>query len=363
YNNFNEVLDEFEPDCILTISGDFEYLSRSMLKCCHMRKIPTVNIMSSVFEYGYFKKEISIKIITGRINFIRENGKNILKKYIFLLRTLISSGYSIMSIIKNVIKDIYLPLLSFEPRYNFGGATLNLVSNPKWRDFLINKGIDDHRIIVVGECSMDKLYNHINEIKKSMVDTDLDRSIGNIIRILLITTPMVEHGYWNSTMRDDIINRVLSSLTNNYGNRAIITIKIHPVHEKEITFQKIAKNLNSRIQIIKKADLPTLISESDLVIGYGITSAYFQVLLLKKPLVLINFFNEDYSKNIFLREKMAIECRNTGELIKWIDIREQIQIDDKKLAAIIHEIFYRFDGNCTRRAVEAICSLLHSEKY
>lgn len=357
FNHFGEILDILKPDIVISIGGDYEYLERSMLMAASKKGIPSVDITSTVIEQGYFKKEYSRSIVSGRIRAILDHGKNIIRKYFFLLKTLYYTNYNFLYIIKTIIKDIYLPFTTFVPRYNFGGGSINLVSTPSWIDFLEKKGIDKNKIIVTGECSMDPLYYKIFDIEKGINNYEIDNT-NKLLEILIITSPMVEHGYWKPSMRDEVISRVIQSIRENFDKNTVIKIKIHPVTETIETYSNIIRNFDYDIKIIQKADLLSLIKTADLIIGFGVTSAYFQAILLKKPVILINLFDEELEKNIYLREKLVAECKDISELTELINKRNNFVNTDEVINRVIEKVFYKFDGKCSERAADSIISIL-----
>lgn len=358
FDHFGEIIDVLQPDLVITIGGDYEYLERSMLKAAAAKDVPSVDITSTVIEQGYFTREYSRGIFSGRINALRDHGKNILRKYIFLIKTLYKTNYGIFYVIKSVIKDIYLPFTTFVPRYNFGGGSINIVSTPDWFDFLLKKGIDKSKIVVSGECSMDPIYHKIKTMNASLYAKDTIEIKMNPITILFITTPMVEHGYWKPAMRDRIVISVVDGIKRWFGNTVKLIIKIHPVSENIDVYHKLVRNIAPDTEIVQQGDLLQIIARSDIVLGFGITSAYFQAMFLQKPIFLMNFFNEDPRRNVYFREKIAVECKTIDELINYLRNGTYHRVNDHEQEKIIEKIFYKFDGKCSARAANHITNLL-----
>ena len=360
FDHFGEVIDTLKPDLVITIGGDYEYLERSMLKAAASKGVPSVDITSTVIEQGYFTKEYSKGIFSGRINALRDHGRNILRKYLFLIKTLWNTNYGISYIIKTVIKDLYLPFTTFVPRYNFGGGSINIVSTPAWVDFLVKKGIEKNKIMVTGECSMDPIYFKI-KLKEEEFNinkpTVFERQP---LQILFITTQMVEHGYWRPYMRDNVVTSVVKGIKEKLGNTAVLRIKIHPVSENIKTYKDLVSRIAPETEIIQHGDLLQLISKADIIIGFGITSAYFQAFLLHKPLFLMNFYNEEPTRNIYFREKIAVECKSIEDLLYFITTKSYLKIDQQEQTRILTKIFYKFDGRCSERAANYIINLLYT---
>lgn len=357
YSDFVEIMDLLKPDLVVTIGGDFEYLERSMLKAAKSKGIPTVDIASSIIEQSFFKKGFSNAMLKGRLYALTDHGKLIVKKYLFLIKTLYRGGYGIKFILSTIRKDIYLPLSTFVPRYSFDGGDLNIIPTPEWLDILVSKGIGMDRIAITGECSMDKIYDELQSMKVQN-ESRIEIKESNRIKIIFLTTPMVEHGYWTTKMRNDLVANVMKALRENFKDLIDLKLKIHPVSEKISDYREIVKDIFPDIQIIQQANLLNLLRESDIVIGFGITSAYFQALLLRKPTFMMNIFNEDISKNVYIRENIVTECRNTEDLINHIKNSTYQVISEERLNTVIDKIFYKFDGQCTERASKAIINLL-----
>jgi hypothetical protein len=354
FSDFVEIMEVLKPDLVISIGGDFEYLERSMLKAAKARGIPTVDIVSSVYELNYLEKGPSNTIFSGRLNAIGERGKYILSKYIFLIKTLYRASYGFKYIGTTILKDIYLPLSAFVPRYNFGGGDLNIVPTPDWLDILTKKGISGDTIVVTGECSMDPVFHDLNKRNQTVSKNFVNSTK---FRILFITSPMVEHGYLKSTMRDDMVRKVFKGLREKFGHAIELKIKIHPVNEDVNTYKDLIKDIDSEVPIIQKANLLDLLEETDLTIGYGFTSAFLQAVLLRKPVILLNFYNDTY-KNIYIREKLITECTSVDELIDMINEKSYRINDDVTISKTIQNIFYKFDGKCCERAADAIFNLL-----
>jgi hypothetical protein len=357
YSDFVEIMTVLKPDLVVTIGGDFEYLERSMLKAAKARGVPTVDIASSLIEQSFFKKGFSNAMLKGRLYALSDHGKLIMKKYFFLLRTLYRGGYGIKYILATIIKDIYLPISTFVPRYNFDGGDLNIISTPEWLGILTARGITEDRIAITGECSMDSIYHDLLDLKIED-NQDVPLRPVNKLRILILSTPMVEHGYWTVKMRNELVADVVKALKENFLEKIELKLKIHPVNETIQVYREILKDIYPDVEIFQQTNLINLLKDSDIVIGFGITSAYFQALLLRKPILLMNIFNEDVSKNIYMRENIVTECKSAEELINHIKNKSYDSIDEKRLNTIIDKVFYKFDGKCTERASESIIELL-----
>ena len=106
-------------------------------------------------------------------------------------------------------------------------------------------------------------------------------------------------------------------------------------------------------------DLLSLIYQSDLVITFAQSTALLQVLLLNKPLFIINFFNETLP---YIEEKVAIECKSVDVLIDKIKDGSYSKIDVDRVRAFVEKQLYKFDGKCGERAADQILLLLKATR-
>jgi spore coat polysaccharide biosynthesis predicted glycosyltransferase SpsG len=165
-------------------------------------------------------------------------------------------------------------------------------------------------------------------------------------------------------MRTKVVTKVVTSIIKDFPDVEIL-IKIHPTTEKLQDYKEIISKINPSINIMQDADLTELINSSDIIIGFGSTSAYFQALILSKPILLVNLFEEDISNNIYIRENLITECKTASELTNHILNRTYLIPDKDKLNRVIENLFYKFDGKCSTRAAQEIIKLInnhHSEK-
>jgi hypothetical protein len=350
FSDGNEVIERLNPDLVM-VPADYEYLNRSILKAAVHKGIPTVNVLSSVFElttlgYSYDKKRV-----IGRLQALQTDGRSIIRKYTFLLKTL-HARYGLRYIVRTIIKDAYLPFVSWEPRYRFGGGDLNIVSTPMLVDLLVKNGIDRSKIVVTGDIGMDTIYDKLIQLPRKTIKNT------NKVEILFITDAMVEHGYWTPSMRKEIITTIVRAISEQLRNEANLRLKIHPSSERLAVYRQLVDPIDPSIEIIQNADLVPLINDSDVIVTFGHSSALFEALLLEKPIYMMNIFDEDTTKNLFLKEKVATECKTVEQLISNIRNRISAKIEPDRIDAFIEKFTYKFDGKCSERAANHIISLL-----
>lgn len=351
FKDFVEIVDMLTPDLVMGFGGAYEYLERSMIKAAAFRGIPNVTVLGSFIESWVASTSIEGKIISGRLHALRDHGRDILKKYLFMLRTLSRIGFDPLHLFKIIIKDIYVPLVSFSPIYTFGGADLNIINTPEWAELVVKKGIERRKIVITGDCTMDSVYQKLNS-------NNGQASKHQKVEVLFVTTPMVEHGHWSPRMRKEVVTKVVAGLLNHLRDKINLRVKIHPNTERLEDYRKLLDPIDKNIEVIQSEDLFLLLQESDVIVSFGPTSAIFQAILLGKPVYLMNLFNEDTRKNIYLREKIALECKTVDSLIEKIRDYKNHNIDGSTITAFIEKTFYKFDGKSSERAANSILALL-----
>lgn len=359
YNAFSfkdgtEIIRILSPNLVL-IPNDYEYLHRSILEAAKSQRVPTVDLLSSAFGLMELNEGYDKRKIFGTLQLLKDHPTSIIKRYLFLLRTLYRAGSGLGYIFKTILKDIYLPFINWTPRYKFGGGDLNIVSTPDWADLLVKNRIERSKIAVTGDISMDTIHYKLANIKSEHLRTTIGKT-----QILFITSPMVEHGLWTEEMRKDVVIGVVTAIREQLRDYAMLRIKIHPTSESLDVYKELLNPLDPSLEIIQEADLLSLISNSDIVVCYGHSSAILEAVLLKRPVFIMNILNKDTIKNYYLQENIVTECKSTDELIGFIKNRSYRVIDSERLNAFLAKYVYLFDGKCSERAVEHIVSLLSS---
>lgn len=169
-----------------------------------------------------------------------------------------------------------------------------------------------------------------------------------------MTTPLVEHGLideekWEIMIKD-IINNSLKL------NNAKLVIKIHPTSEKIEKYKRILNEMQINLPLYQREDLGEIISTSDIVITYGVSSGTLHGIFLKKPVIVYNPFQMPLDDMPYVREGMATELR---DIKKLTDMLENIKpVEDKKIEKFISKYLYKFDGKSGLRASKVILELI-----
>jgi hypothetical protein len=362
FDDANDIIEKLKPDLILVYPGDYEFLSRSLLKAATGKGVPTVDIRLTDFNLsGADDSTLDLAKIIGRFYALTGRGGFIIKKYLFLLRTLSHAGYGMRYILQTVFKDIYLPFVYWFPNYRYGGGDLNIVSTPDWLNLLLRNGIPRNRIALTGDISMDSIYDKLARLESEVGNNNFGRNFSpnhTKKEILFITDSMVEHGFWTPQMRDGLVTSVVRSIKSELASEANLRIKIHPSSESISTYTNLLRPIYPDVEIIQDADILLLINQSDIIITFGLTSAIFQAILLNKPVFHLNFFRKNKLENPFIKENLVFECLSVEQLLNSIRAQNHANVDRCNLDAFIEKYIYQFDGKCSERAAEHILSLI-----
>lgn len=353
FKNAFDILDKLKPDLIL-LTNTQEHIQRSILIAGKFIKIPSVVIKTD--NFNYLPNEKRSKIIIKRISmlFLKPSpswpilGILISKKYYFLIKTLKKIGRNIFSILVYLIKDILKLSKSYSIELQNDDADLYLVNNSDWLDYGKKVGIDENKIKVIGEIIFDDDFDKISKLKKVS---------NSQLEILFLTAAIAEHGFWSFAQRDKVISKVILGIKNNLFNYNL-KIKIHPTSETLEHYKKIIEQIAPKTKIYQKEDLIELINQSDVVIALGDTGALYSVVLLKKPIILINLYNNEW---FFANQKFVNEYKSIKEMINFLK-NEKFSINIKDYEEFIDKSIHKFDGKCGERAADYIFKLLGNQK-
>jgi hypothetical protein len=337
-----KILKKEKPD-VLIVGSDQEYLRRAFVYASNQLKIPVI-----LFQLGISsnKSNVYTQAIKRTAYRIKYHFINILRKYGYLLKTMVDLKWSLFKILSMMRKDLWQAVSYYDIRGTFGCDYI--VVSGKWeKDTLLERGIEPQKIVVTG--------NPLINLSKAKGEVDLRYKfdIGKDEKvILLLTSAIVEHGLWTESMREECIGNAIDILSQ--SGRLII--KIHPVESLEdYQFAK------GKAILCKKVVLHDVINISDLVVVSGYSTTVLEATTLNKPVILLNVFNE---VKAFPYEEMGL----VKGIYKFADLKEAVEsvlhnqaIRNEALRKIEH--FYGdnkefIDGRATERITDLILGVI-----
>lgn len=364
YRNAVEIVQKVKPDIIygsptpnlpdhaLTLAGEFlsipvvgEAMNQLIIKSSTMDV--TKSFVSAFFEN-------SVPTDTDNKKQFMRRGRFFLYKYLFLLRTQKAVKMNIIKIIHSffVIIRAHFTALKSDVLYDpYFSCTLNFVESEKLLEQMVNKGFKRSSLITTGIPQYDPVFKRLHKLQQSV-------KRNNKIQILLLTHSLFEHGYHTREQRDSLVRGIVSEISK-HSNEMSLVVKIHPSSEILSEYQSLINPIDFTIPIYNKGDVLDFIEESDVIISYSTSASVMQALMLKKSIIICNFFNLE--SDVMLERGLAYDCKELSSLIP--SIRQAISSNptNKKVEEFISDFFYKSDGLSSERMSDAIFNLLKNK--
>jgi len=353
-DNILEILEKEKPD-VLVSTNDYEYLGRAFVLAAKQMKIPTVLLFQGIFADIYMTRSDHL-LIRDRYVILKKRGRFILKKFWQLLKNYRFLNYNPFIIFKLIIDDLITPFLYSEPAGKYG-CELILVRNQTDKEVFQKRGIKS-KIVITGDPGLDSIYR---DISKFPIKHELNKSR---IKVVLLTTAMVEHGLWTEKMWEETMTKVVSSICSQYSKEIDFEIKIHPTSERIQDYKRLLKKLGYPVPIYQTEDLMEVVSHGDIILTMeGGSWANWVAVLLKKPLIIVNVVNDPETKKFaYIKENIAYELRDMNDLGKIIQKIKSEKFDERKVNNFILKQHYKFDGKSGERSADAILEMVKNYK-
>ena len=340
--NVMEILEEEKPKVVLLLN-DYDFFIRSFIPTAKCLGIPTVLFFSSIIDDE--TEKMNSYLIKNRILDLNKRKKKLLKNYFFMLKNFRIAGHSYTKLLKIIYLDLTIPFKYFMPWGNYE-CDIILTAGEGWAKKLKRLNVKS-KIIITGHPQMDQVFEKISISKKKIMK---DKKTN----IVLMTTPLLEHGMiekekWKSMIKDII----LSCLELKNSN---LVIKIHPTSEKIENYKEILRELKVDIPIFQKENLGDIVSISDYVITYGVSSGTHYGIFSKKPVIVYNPINMSLDDMPFVREGLATELKNIKKLPDLLNTI--LPANDEKIEKFISKYMYKFDGKSAFRVSREILKLM-----
>ncbi|MFC1911844.1 CDP-glycerol glycerophosphotransferase family protein [Chloroflexota bacterium] len=283
--NVVRVLKAEQPN-VLVVGGDQEYLRRSFVYAADGLGIPTLLLRLGISSNTANTPRVAMKRTVYRLT---HHFKNIIHKYLYLLRTVVVLRWNPYKILRMVLQDIWIAFSTDDAGGRFGCRAIAVAGS--WeKQILTERGVDLDKIIITG----DPRLNFSSQIASRDSATRLYRELGinkGDKIILLLTSAQIEHGRWSQEMRARFIHGVIASLTPLLDGSVHLVVKIHPVENLE-EYREIIDPGENRVILRKDLVLSDIINASDVVMTGGYSTTVLEACALRKPVILLNIFGE-----------------------------------------------------------------------
>lgn len=212
---------------------------------------------------------------------------------------------------------------------------------------LLKDGAKEEQIFVTGSPFYDEILNYKQEKPGE----------GKKV-IALLTTSLVKSRHMEEKKYFELIHKVLNQIGQVEEAEKII-IKLHPNEKHMSRYESIAKSLNLKnfeiVQEPGKAALYSVMSRSDLLVGFGST-ALLEGLMLDKDVIHLDEFVKGLVEFEFIKATLhAKKLDNLTKLIRRVlrdkKLKEKLK---KKRRKYLRESFYKVDGKAHERVADLI---------
>lgn len=366
YKNALEVIKQEKPDLVFA-SATYSFMDYAFsLASKHLG----ISVISGFYSDLTFKRDRSklIRSYTGRFlqssiptdtdqeekQFMRR-GRFYVYKYLFVLKTQIAIRMHLFDILRNFIR-IFSNVFQSEKTFTFDPAfanTLHWLEGEGLLEQLTRSGFKKSSLVITGNPMYDSVF------KKSQ-NSESSKSKDNVIKVLLITDALYEHGFYSLDQRNKMVKLTISEFSK-YKNEISLTVKIHPSSESIKEYRNLIDKIDSTIPIYQKEDVIPFISNADIVIAFSsVTTALLYSLILKKPIIICNYF--DIYKDPFIEDNIAFECKSPDLLCSLILQISKSNLAKDKIDDFIKKYLYKVDGKSSERVCDAILALVKQNK-
>ena len=347
FDNAVDVVKKVNPDVVFTDAG-IGLVQLSLSVAAKFLKIP---VISGILESINPVKRNHTDLLYSYIKQYFEKSGFFWYKWMFLIRTEKATKLNKLKLIKNsfVLLFHYFDLINNAKDYAKFSGTINWVQSRRLKNDLLRDGFIESSLVLTGDPMFDKAFQRM---QKKENEKNHEK-----IQVLFLTSPHVEHGFLTINQRNKVVNDIVRSI-HEEKNKMELKIKIHPSSEKLTEYQSLISKIDPNIPIFQKGDVLDFIENCDVIIAFSIaTSATTLGLILKKPIILYDFYNIE--SGLFLERDLVTKCSRISELTSSITttLLENIPIS-KKTNDFLEEFFYKTDGKASERVCNELMNLL-----
>lgn len=341
-----------EKPCLVVTDNDLLAIHSCFVLSAHHLRIPVAVIRESTFEY---KDNANFNFMFSEALSKMNQIPRLLQKNLFYIRSVASVKPAILQNIPGFIKGAVMS--------NFKGQVIGqhadfLLANTQEDEDFLKKNCPRARFIrAVGNPIFDKT------IKTNITARSETRSSFKIPEnkqlILFLSGSQVEHG---TLSREEKLcaNREILDVLEIFRDQTRVIIKLHPVEQN--VFPLTWKEKYESFMQVTKYDLGKLIAASDIVITWPST-AILDAILARKPLIVMDFFNENVKSMTLLsltaiREGAAHKVCDKNELLAALtDVLANRQLKvrlEESQRAFKSKYLGTVDGKSNKRIADAI---------
>ena len=360
FKNAKDVIEKVKPSLIYVMPG-LSTIDYAFLLTARFFKIPTFGWVfgAGVFEHKgtnrkkqlaeYYRQFFERRELDNYNSEFR--GVSYFKKNLFFISTMKAIGNSYKQIISELIENFRL---SFNWKFKEGqkntrfNCDLLLVENESTMDFSCNFGLSKKNMKLVGDPTYDLAFE-----ERSKKSFDKKNGKLNVLFITVNFTGGQGKTEWSVSKQNHMIKELVTEYEK-IKDKISLKIKIHPVSESYAVYKKILDTYKTDIQIFQYEDVFELIKESDVVLTSATSTAGLIALIMKKPIVIWNYFN--VQGDLFIKEKIAMNCDEVSQIKDCLYSKNGF-VQENEL--IINEFITKWcgTGNAAQKIADAVNDL------
>ncbi len=351
YKNALEVLRETKPDLVYA-SPDWNFIYYAFSSAANFLNIPVFfmvhtkapqrTLQNNLKNFSRFFDTSTPTDNTSSKKIFMKRGRFFLYKYIFLLKTKFVLRDSIFDTLFGIWK--YLLTDSMHSKYAIN--TIQFLENESLRLSQLQLGFKKDNLIVTGN----PIYDHITDI-----ENNVSSRTNSKINILFAPSTLYEHGFWTEKQQNSLITDIIKKLSIDESLYTLI-IKCHPSSIVFSKYKTLIESINPKISIFQHGTIENYLSDVDVVISSQSSSAEFSALLLKKRIVICNFY--DSIDDLLVKQGVAIMCKSPETLFDSIEQSLTLSTYVQKRQDFIKDYLYKLDGNASKRITEHLIKTL-----
>jgi len=280
--------------------------------------------------------------------------RNIIRKYLYLLRTVLALRWSLYKILRMVLDDFVDAFTVWDNRGKYGCKYIAVAGS--WeKQTLVRRGVSPDKVVVTGS----PVIGLSSGDKEGTLSLRQSLGIGAKDKVILfLTSSQFEHGWWTEDMRNEFVSGVVDAMFPLLNESVHLVVKIHPIESLDY-YHSILRG--KRAIIRKDIVLADVINISDMVLISGSSTTVLEAGVLQKPVVLLKVFNEidlvPYVKmGLAVGVYSFVELKPIVEELLYNQVSREKCLDRAKLFYDSNKEFT--DGKATERIVDLIESMI-----
>lgn len=290
------ILNEEMP-CLVITDNDQEPIRGAFVLTAKKLNIPTL-VLREIVVLSQPKPGQVFILIFRKLNEL----PRIFKKYLFTFKSIAGIKPLYLFNIPKVVKDFF-----------------NNLSDPvagKFADYILTNTVEDAELLkkcclrarficAVGDPRFENLLN-LSDAERLDIRREIETMFNispNKKIILFLSSSQVEHGMWSEDQKK-VVNKEILALLSKFQEGADIIVKLHPV-ERNI-FPLVWEPSYENFIHVTNFNISKLIVASDLVITW-VSTAMINVVLARKPLIVIDFFNDGVIGGVLLSTQAIVD--------------------------------------------------------